>query len=170
MDQNSENNQNINQKIIFFFDKNKKKIFLILIFFVISIGFVFFFENNKNKQNNIISEKYTNAGLYLAAGKKNESKKIYDEIILSKNKIYSILSLNIILEKELEADSNKVLKYFEILENIDHDDENYQELIVFKKALYLIKNSKNEEGLNLIKKLSDKNSRFKILAEDILRN
>ena len=69
----------------------------------------------------------------------------------------------------METDSNKVLKYFEILENIDHDNENYQELIVFKKALYLIKNSKNEEGLNLIKELSDKNSRFKILAEDILR-
>ena len=37
---------------------------------------------------------------------------LFEEIILSKNKFYSILALNTILEKKLEKDKNKIIKIF----------------------------------------------------------
>ena len=40
------------------------------------------------KKMNLISEKYIQAGLYLSSNDKLKSKKIYKEIILSKNKFY----------------------------------------------------------------------------------
>ena len=72
------------------------------------------------------------------SSKKDEAKKIYEEIILSKNEFYSILALNKLIEENLINDKKKILNYFKMIEKslITND---YKELIIFKKALYLIK-------------------------------
>ena len=45
------------------------------------------------------------AGIYLSAKKNNEAKKLYEEIIIDKSEyIYSIMALNIIIEKKLISD------------------------------------------------------------------
>ena len=44
------------------------------------------------KKNNLMSEKYIMAGLKINSGKKKEGANLLEEIILSKNKFYSILS------------------------------------------------------------------------------
>ena len=75
-------------------------------------------KNIGDKKNQFISEKYIQAGLFLNLNKNNESKEILEEIILSKNKFYSVLSLNVILEKNLENDKQKILEYFEIVEDL----------------------------------------------------
>ena len=64
---------------------------------------------------------------------------------MSKNQFYSLLSLNTILEKDLEQDFEKIMNYFEIVENLGHSKEK-KDLILLKKALYLIDNSKKKEG------------------------
>ena len=70
--------------------------------------------------------------LYLASENKDKAKKIYEEIILSKNDFYSILALNKIVEKNLVIEENKVLEYFNILEkSISSKDE--KDLIILKK-------------------------------------
>ena len=115
----------------------------------------------------MIAEKYIKAGLYLAENKRDQSKNIYEEIILSENKFYSILALNTILEKNLENDKNKVLNYFKILENIKKSEE-MLDLITFKKALYLIKTSDEKNGNDLLKKLIDKNSKLKSISQAII--
>ena len=50
---------------------------------------------------------------------------------------YSTLALNNIIEKNLRNNNAKILKYFEIIENLKKKDQ--KDLINFKKALYLIK-------------------------------
>ena len=87
-----------------------------------------------------------------------KSIEIYEEIIFSRNNFYSILSLNMILEKNLVPDKDKILNYFKTIEDKNLSDEQI-DLIVFKKALYLIKTSNIEEGNNLLKNLIDKNSK-----------
>ena len=88
-----------------------------------------YFKFSTETKNEIISEKYIQAGLYLSKDKKEESNKIYAEIIESKNEIYSILALNTILEKKLENDKEKIEKYFSMVEKIikskDQKDFNY---------------------------------------------
>jgi len=92
---------------------------------------------------------------------------MYEEIILSKNKFYSILSLNTILEKNLISDKSKILEYFKILESSSNTKEN-NDLIIFKKALFLIKVSDNETGRKLLNDLIEKDSKLKSIAEDLL--
>ena len=135
-------------KLVSFYNNNNIKLFIFLILIFIFFAFLIFFENQNNKQNKIIAEKYITAGLFLSSGDKKESKKIYEEIILSKNRFYSILALNKILENELEDDQNKILSYFGILEVLNDKSREDYEVIIFKKALFLIKNSKKKKELN----------------------
>ena len=82
--------------------------------------FSFFLIKESTKKNNIlISEKYFKATIFLSEGKNLEAKNNLEEVILSENKIYSLLALNIILEKNLESDNNKILSHFNLLEKLN---------------------------------------------------
>ena len=148
--------------------KKKKKFFftfiILLIIILFGTNFFSYYQSNQNKK---ISEKYIKAGIYLSSKDKEKSKKIYTEIVISKNKFYSPLALNNIIENELEQDSNKVLKLFDIIENIKVEKKQ-KNLIKLKKALYLIKISKETEGRKLLKEIISENSVWKEIASDIL--
>ena len=77
----------------------------------------------------------------------------------------SILSL----EKNLSSDKQKILSYFAILEKLNLSDET-EDIISFKKALYLIKSGDLINGNELLKKLIDKNSNLKSIAEELYKN
>ena len=167
MQDNQENKIEFRDKLENFYSNNKAKIYIFIIALlvaVISLALI----NGLNKKKSIkISQNYIEAGIYLASDNKNQAKKIYEEIILSKNNFYSILALNKIVEKKLVIDKNKILKYFNILEkSISSKDE--RELIIFKKALYLIKNSDAKTGEDLMKNLIEQDSSLKNIIQEIL--
>ena len=56
---------------------------------------------NLKKKNILQAESYIKGGIYLSNGKEKQAVEIYEEIIKSENKFYSILALNSILEKNL---------------------------------------------------------------------
>ena len=100
------------EKTLNFLKENKKKIITGLIILIIGTLCYLGLTILDNKKNKEISEKYINAGIYLTSKDFSNSKKIYKEIILSKNKFYSPLALNNIIENDLEKDNNEVLKQF----------------------------------------------------------
>ena len=145
----------------------KKKLFLFLTFAIFAILLIiFYFNYNQNIQNKKISEMYIEAGIHLSSKDKEKSKSIYKEIILSKNKFYSILALNNIIENNLEKDNEEILKFFEIIENLDLTKEQ-KNLIKFKKALYFKKISRDLEGNKLLKEIIADNSIWKDAALEI---
>lgn len=167
MEQNVENKIQIKNRLVSFYNANKLMVYAIFSLIIIIGISVTFLKINIEKKNNFNAEKYVQAGLYLAADNKKDAKKIYQEIILSKNKFYSNLALNTIMEKNLEMDKNKILTYFEILEKLNYVEEK-KDLISLKKALYLIKNSEIKNGNDILKKLIEKNSNLKFIAEEII--
>ena len=167
MDQKSENKLEIKSKLLKFFNSNKTSILILLIIFLVMVSSFIFIENYNKKKNKLISEKFIQAKLYLSSDKKRNAKSILEEIVLSKNDFYSILALNLILEKNLITEKNKIIKYFKILEETTSaKDKN--DLIKFKKALYLMKNSDNEKGENIMKNLMDQNSNLKPIIKELL--
>ena len=139
MEQNL-NNLDTQNKTLNFLKENKKKLLILLSILLIFFFSYFAYDVYKDKKNSVISKKYIQAGLLFTSNNKEESRKIYEEIILSKNKFYSILALNTILEKNLETRKEKVLEYFKIVEKSNKSSDQ-KDLILFKKALYLIKYS-----------------------------
>ena len=167
MELNTENKLNFSEKLLNFYNHNKVKIFTLLFVSLLVATSLIFLNHQKKKKNTLISEKYVKAGIYLSAKKNNEAKKLYEEIIISKNKIYSILALNTIIEKNLISDENKILEYFSIVEkSISNKDQ--KDLMILKKALYQINENQKEEGNKLLKKLIDNNSSLKTIAQEIL--
>jgi len=169
MEQNLSKKIEFKDKFLKIFKSNQKKIYFLctlLLIFIISIGLI---KINNEKQNIEISEKYIKAGIYLASNNKEKSKKLYEEVILSKNSFYSLLGLQAILEQNLENDKNKILNYFDIVEKVSISKEE-KDLIIFKKALFLIKKKDIENGNNLLKNLIETSSNLKLLAEEVITN
>ena len=99
--------------------------------------------------------------------KKENAKTSYEEIATSGNEFYSILALNAIIEKELITNKDKILEYFDLLEE-NVSSKNSKDLITLKKALYLIKFSDEAKGYTLLENLSNNESSLKPLIEDLL--
>jgi tetratricopeptide (TPR) repeat protein len=167
MEQNTDHKTELKEKLITFYNSNKSKIYSFIIVLVIILISSIFIKINNQKKNNLIAEKFVDANIYLNADNKKKSIELYEEIIFSNNKFYSILSLNKILEKNLSSDKDKILKYFKTIEEKNLSEEQI-DLLIFKKALYLIKISNIEKGKSLLQNLIEKNSKIKTLAEEIL--
>ena len=167
MEENIEKKQELKSRLIHFFDKNKFKFFILISLIVIIIFALSLFQINVKKKNSLIAEKYIQAGIFLANKKNADATIIFEEIIESKNKFYSILSLNTILEKKLLTDKKKILILFKKIEKIKTTQEQ-RDLIKFKKALFLINNSEFEEGKKLLQEIADSQSGLKFLAEEII--
>ena len=169
MEQEIENKTEIKKRLIDYYFKNKIKIFAVVLslisIFILSIIFTY----NKEKKNILIADKYLKAGIFLSNNNKDDAKNLYEEVVLSKNKFYSILALNVIIEKDLVKDKEKILNFFKEIENLNISEEK-KDLLMFKKALYLIKISKNEDGKKLLNNLIDRNSKLKPLIEEIIAN
>ena len=145
----------------------KKKLFLSIILIIVTVFTTMIFLNYyQNIQNNKISEKYIKAGIYLSSKDIEKSKSAYKEIILSKNKFYSILALNNLIENDLEQNNGEILKFFEIVENINLDKEQ-KNLVKLKKALYFKKISRDLEGNKLLEEIIADDSIWKDTALEI---
>ena len=94
MDENLDKKTNNTYNLINIYDKHKIKIyFLIALILSVTLSSIFYNIYQENK-NNLVSEKYIEAGLYLAKDDKTKSKELFEEIIYEKNSFYSLLSLN----------------------------------------------------------------------------
>jgi len=169
MDQSLDNKIKFKDRLLNFYKINKVKIFIFILILILLFISLIFIKYKKERDNILVSEKYIQAGIYLAANEINNAKETYIEILLSKNNFYSILALNTIIEKNLISNKGEILKYFEILEKSNATKEQ-KNLIKFKKALYLIKESDTKNGNNLLKDLIDNNSSLKSIAEEIIKN
>jgi len=169
MENNIESKIDINNRLSNFYKLNKVKIFTIIIISFVVVITIFLLKHNNKKNNILIAEKYVEAGLQLSKNNKENARNLYEEIILSKNKFYSILSLNTIIENDLINDNEKVLNYFELLKNLNFS-KNKQDFLILKQALYLIKSSKKKEGEQLLKDLIKNSPQLNTLAEEIIKN
>ncbi len=100
MEQKIETKLTFKDKLSNLYNVHKVKIIILLLTFIIILITSIFIQQKNKKNNDIIAEKYIQAGLNLSLNKKDDAKKLFDEIILSKNKFYSILALNSIIEKK----------------------------------------------------------------------
>ena len=166
MEQNLDKTNNLQEKLNSIIKKNKIKFFFLIATVIFLIFSSFLIKENKKKNNILISENYFKATILLSEGKNLEAKNNLEKVILSKNKIYSLLALNLILEKNLESDNNIVLSHFNLLEKFNFSKD-MNDLIIFKKALFLIKINEKEAGNEILNNLIKENSSLKSLAQEI---
>ena len=96
LDHKSEKNS-----FLLFFNNHKIKIIFSISIFILGIFSIILFDIFNERKNVKISEEFINAGILLSSNQKEKSKEILENIVLSKNKFYSKLALNILIEKNL---------------------------------------------------------------------
>ena len=168
MDQSLENKFSFKIKVTNFYNLHKNKIYVFSSILILALILFTYIKLDNERKNIKVAENYIKAGIYLSSDNKDNAKDIYEEIILSKNNFYSILALNTIIEKNLISDKKKILDYFLIIENSNLTNE-AEDIIILKKALYLIKETDIQKGKNLLEGLIDKNSHLKSIAEELLK-
>ena len=169
MENNLDTRNQFKQKFFHIFVKNKIRLIFIVSLLITFIFVLIYYFSLQEKKNSRVSELYILAGLKLASEEIEKSTKLYEDVIQSKNKFYSILALNTILEKNLIKDEQKIIKYFQVIENMKLSNEQ-KDLIKFKKALFLIKYSNDGKGKKILEKLATSNSTIKKLANNILKD
>ena len=74
MDENINSEKDLKDKVIFYTKANKGKIIILFFFFFLSLLSYFFYKSYNEKKNNLVSEKYIQAGIYLSEERKDLSK------------------------------------------------------------------------------------------------
>ena len=167
MEQELDKSSNFINKIKFIFKKNKILILSFILISLSSIISIFIYFDYQTKKNIDISEKYIKANHFFINGQTEKAKNKFREIILSNNKFYSLLALNMLIEKKLVNNKDEVFEYFQTLEKKNFSEE-YVDLIQFKKALYLLKLKDFNAGQKILNNLISKNSKLKSAAQEII--
>ena len=167
MEQNIDSKIDFKSKVKNLYKQNKIKTQLFFLTILILLTSIIFLQAYYEKKNNQVSELFINAGILYTQDEKDGAKKIYEDILKSNNSFYSTLALNNIIEKDLENNDDKILEYFDIIDNLQKNKEQ-KDVLKFKKALFLLKKFKKEEAKIILNELIKSDSKIKNLAEYIL--
>ena len=167
MDQSLNNKNTLKEKIILLLKNNRIKVGVLIFTIFVLIGTNYAIKISNKKENIFLSEKFIKSSILLTEGKNELAADYYEDIILSGNKFYSLLALNTVIEKKLIKDNKKIIKYFDLLENNKLSEE-ITDLILLKKALFLMKIENKEEGEKILNILVTKDSKIKSIAQEII--
>ena len=136
---------------------------IISIFLVFIVGSFFYawinFKEDSKKVN--LSEEFINAKVMLSQNKSNEAYKILKKIIQNKDNTYSVLSLYLVIDQDLEKEIKKVLNYFNEVLSINTLKNEDLDLLKFKKAIFISNDSNEKELLDLLNPIINSDSVWK---------
>jgi hypothetical protein len=136
------------KNIIPIIKQNSKLLISIVSVALLSLIIILYLSYKNQKDLIHISEQYYEAQILIEKKNNKQAKSILENIIAEKSKLYSPLSLYLIIDLKLEDDPLKVIKLFDEVIKIKKIGKEDKNLIRIKKALF-ISNNKDEEQIIL---------------------
>tara|TARA_B100000029_G_scaffold290907_1_gene284503 strand:+ start:31 stop:660 length:630 start_codon:yes stop_codon:yes gene_type:complete len=140
---------------------NKKSIISLCVILVfIGVAFLWLDYSEKNKRIKI-SENFIQAKILLTEDNHSKSLAILKNIIMEKDKVYSPLSLFLIVDQGLEENAEIILSYFDkvlSIRSLKNEDLN---LLKLKKAIFISNTSKEQDMLDLLNPIINSDSVWK---------
>lgn len=134
-------------------------IVFLLLFSIFSIFSWMKYDANIKKQK--LSEDFIKAKIFISEKKFVEANNILKYIVNQKDSTYSVLSLYLIINKDLEKDEKLVIKYFDKILSIKALKKEDLNLIKLKKAIYISRYEKEEDLLDLLNPIINSESFWK---------
>ena len=149
--------------------KDNLKIILSFFFTVIIVLIVYFwFDQASENKKNELSESFIDAKILLTKKKQDKALNILEKIIKKKDNTYSVLSLYLIIDNDLEKDNNKILNYFDDILSIRSLAKEDKNLIGLKKGIFISNFGNEQDILNVLNPIINSNSVWKIQATKFL--
>ena len=149
-------------KFIDLLKKNFKLLLSLLILLFVIISILLWFDHSNKSKRKKISENFIQARILLENQQNIRAHNILKNIIEKKDNIYSLLSLFLIIEKNLETDKAIITNYFNQILNIGSIEKEDLNLLRLKKAIFISENSKEEDMLELLNPIINSDSVWKI--------
>ena len=157
--------QPVEKKDFFSFIRSKLKILVSLLFIIlISVSIYSWLKYKSNIKKTDLSENYIQAKILLSQKNPNQALEVLEKIINKKNDTYSILSLYLIIDRQLEKDEKKILNYFDMVLSISNLKNEDLDLINLKKAIYISNSVGEQQLLDLLNPIINANSVWKTQA------
>ncbi len=157
------NTENLEKKkFIDLLRSNTKILSAILIILILTGSFFLWLDYSSKNQRVKISEEFISAKIFLNNKNLTSSLGILKKIINKKDKIYSPLSLFLIIDNDLESDKTLVLKYFDTVLSIGGQEKEDLNLLKLKKAYFISENSKEKDLLDLLNPIINSKSVWRI--------
>ena len=126
---------------------NKKSIISLCVILVfIGVAFLWLDYSEKNKRIKI-SENFIQAKILLTEDNHSKSLAILKNIIMEKDKVYSPLSLFLIVDQGLEENTEIILSYFDKILSIRSLKNEDLNLLKLKKAIFISNTSNKEQDM-----------------------
>ena len=139
-----------------------KKTIIILSFILFLIGGIFLWFDNTQKNKRLkVSENFIEAKILLAQEENLKSLDYLKSIILQKDKVYSPLSLFLIIDNNLEKNKEVIIQYFDELLSINALEDEDINLLKLKKAIYISNSAKEQNMLDLLNPIINSDSVWK---------
>ena len=144
-----------------YFNTYKKTIIILSFILVLIGGIVLWFDNTQKNKRLKVSENFIEAKILLAQEENLKSLDYLKSIILQKDKVYSPLSLFLIIDNNLEKNKEVIIQYFDELLSINPLEDEDINLLRLKKAIYISNSAKEQNMLDLLNPIINSNSVWK---------
>jgi len=155
------NSNTRNEKIKNFFVNNKNKIISVIIFLIIIIVGAFSYDKYLTDKKKEISDKFNSITIDYSEKTKEKTTNGLIEIVNERDPTYSPLSLYFIIDNNLVSDQAMVNSLFDTLIKDTSLDNEINNLIIYKKALYNADNSQESDLLKMLNPLINSKSVWK---------
>ena len=144
-----------------YFNTYKKTIIILSFISVLIGGILLWFDNTQKNKRLKVSENFIEAKILLAQEENLKSLDYLKSIILQKDKVYSPLSLFLIIDNNLEKNKEVIIQYFDELLSINALEDEDINLLRLKKAIYISNSAKEQNMLDLLNPIINSNSVWK---------
>ena len=150
-----------NEKIKNFFVNNKNKLIFGIIIILVGIVAVYGFDKYQTNKKQQISDNYNLITIEYSENNKEKTTNKLIEIVNAKDPTYSPLSLYFIIDNKLLSDQKQINELFDILINQTPLDNEINNLIIYKKALFNADQFAEGDMLNILNPLINSKSVWK---------
>ena len=150
-----------NEKIKNFFVNNKNKLIFGIIVILVGIVAVYGFDKYQTNKKQQISDNYNLITIEYSENNKEKTTNKLIEIVNAKDPTYSPLSLYFIIDNKLLSDQKQINELFDILINQTPLDDEINNLIIYKKALFNADQYAEGDMLNILNPLINSKSVWK---------
>ncbi len=155
------NSNTRNEKIKNFFVNNKNKLIFGIIIILVGIVAVYGFDKYQTNKKQQISDNYNLITIEYSENNKEKTTNKLIEIVNAKDPTYSPLSLYFIIDNKLLSDQKQINELFDILINQTPLDNEINNLIIYKKALFNADQYAEGDMLNILNPLINSKSVWK---------
>ena len=150
-----------NEKIKNFFVNNKNKLIFGILIILVGIVAVYGFDKYQTNKKQQISDNYNLITIEYSENNKEKTTNKLIEIVNAKDPTYSPLSLYFIIDNKLLSDQKQINELFDILINQTPLDDEINNLIIYKKALFNADQFAEGDMLNILNPLINSKSVWK---------